>query len=83
MVNYLLKELNLFFFSNLNFYKLWKSNILLGDMMAKNIERTPTLSGESAKEFLEDMKRPNSPKEGSQKENRWNKTSEIFINFVV
>ena len=36
----------------------------------KNIERTPTLSGESAKEFLEDMKRPNSPKEGSQKENR-------------
>ena len=52
-------------------------------MMAKNIERTPTLSGESAKEFLEDMKRPNSPKEGSQKENRRNQTSEIFINFVV
>lgn len=31
--------------------------------MAKNIERTLTLSRESAKEFLEDMKRPNSPKE--------------------
>ena len=31
--------------------------------MANNIERTPTLSGDSAKEFLEDMKRPNSPKE--------------------
>lgn len=31
--------------------------------MAKNIEKTPTLTGESAKEFLEDMKRPNSPEE--------------------
>ncbi len=31
--------------------------------MAKNIERTPTLTGSSAKEFLEDMKRPDSPKE--------------------
>ena len=50
-------------FSNLNLYKLWKSNILLGGIMAKNIERTPTLTGDSAKEFLEDMKRPNSPKE--------------------
>lgn len=31
--------------------------------MAKNIARTPTLTGDSAKEFLEDMKRPNSLKE--------------------
>ena len=31
--------------------------------MAKHIERTPTLSGESAKAFLEDMKRPKTPKE--------------------
>lgn len=31
--------------------------------MAKNIERTPTVTGDSAKEFLEDMKRPDCPKE--------------------
>ena len=42
----------------------YKNILKLGDIMAKNIERTPTLTGDSAKEFLEDIKRPNSPKEG-------------------
>lgn len=36
--------------------------------MAKPIGETPTLSGESAKAFLKDMERPNTPKEDEIKE---------------
>ncbi len=47
--------------------------------MAKPIERTPILEGESAKEFIKDMKRPNTPEENMIKERIANRRNVQFL----
>lgn len=48
-------------------------------IMAKPIEKTPVLEGDSAKAFIEDMKRPNTPEENIIKERISNRRNVKFL----